>query len=96
MQDMQKYVAYLITWIESESGWGCRPDGISLHSTKEKAEQYVRDYWSRMPKNVPSEYSRPDGASELVEINEKLATDLVDTGSARYWQNSLKALLGAS
>lgn len=25
----KEFVAYVISWTESEAGWGCRPDGYS-------------------------------------------------------------------
>lgn len=48
-------------WDESERGWGIRPDGYSLHLDRDSRQRYIDSYWSRMPKSVPDEYSRPDG-----------------------------------
>lgn len=57
-------------WTESEKGWGQRPDGYSLHLTKEAHERYVRENWGNRDhsKGVPDEYSRPEGEPFLVEI----------------------------
>lgn len=51
---------YMETWTESEAGWGTRPDGASIHASKEAFKIYMEEYWSRQPTKVPSEYSRPD------------------------------------
>jgi hypothetical protein len=55
---------WMFTWTEYERGWGCRPDGCSLHATKEDALQFVKEYWDRQRKNdggkVPHEYSKQD------------------------------------
>lgn len=48
-------------WLESESGWGTRPDGYSLHRGEEDRQAFVEEYWKGMPNTPPSEYSRPDG-----------------------------------
>jgi hypothetical protein len=53
-----------VDWLESEAGWGQRPDGCSLHMTETDYQQYEKDYWKRMPSrdehgNPPHEYSRP-------------------------------------
>jgi hypothetical protein len=48
-------------WVESERGWGTRPDGISIHRTEQERADYVKRYWDGMPNTVPDEYSRPEG-----------------------------------
>ena len=50
-----------VSWEESERGWGTRPDGCSLHLTKEDYSRFLKDYWKEMPREVPDEYSRPAG-----------------------------------
>ncbi len=59
-------------WMESELHWGIRPDGYSLHLTADDLEKYINEYWKSMPKEVPNEYSRPEGNSIIVEVNEKI------------------------
>lgn len=49
------------TWVESELGWGIRPDGYSLHATEEARKQYVQAFWDKMPSEPPDTYSRPNG-----------------------------------
>ena len=50
-----------VSWEESERGWGTRPDGCSLHLTTDDFQVFLKKYWSRMPDEVPHEYSRPAG-----------------------------------
>ena len=71
------HVAYLVTWTEYERGWGCRPDGASLHLTQKNAKEYISAYWKTMPKEAPYEYSREDSATgRLVAITPKLYNQL--------------------
>lgn len=48
-------------WEESERSWGTRPDGFTMHLTKEHRDSFVQKHWDRMPDKVPDEYSRPAG-----------------------------------
>jgi predicted metal-dependent peptidase len=50
-----------VSWEESERGWGTRPDGCSMHLTREDYQKYLNNYWKNMPKEVPDEYERPAG-----------------------------------
>lgn len=52
--------AYAVNWTEYERGWGARPDGHTLHVSREQAEQHVRDYMAKLPIKAPDEYSLPD------------------------------------
>jgi len=56
-----KHSVVRVDWLESEAGWGTRPDGYSLHLTSEDADTYIQKYWDGMPNAVPAEYSRPIG-----------------------------------
>lgn len=57
-------------WEESERGWGCRPDGYSLHITEDDRKAYIKDYWDGMPEGeAPYEYSRPDGSPYLADVD---------------------------
>lgn len=58
------YMAVKVHWTESESGWGQRPDGTTLHKDMGVAEKYIKEYWDkekiRNPfRAVPSHYVRP-------------------------------------
>lgn len=79
--------AYRIDWIEYERGWGTRPDGSTLHKDRAAAEQYIRDYWARMPDRgpngeIPDEYSAP-GEPYLVTVDAEKMALLVARGS--FW-----------
>lgn len=87
------YVAYLITWTESEQGWGVRPDGASLHLTQDDAKQYLKEYWDNMPGKVPAEYSRNDsGTGKLVTVGLDLhkQLNLSKKHGIRLWQVDLR------
>ncbi len=58
-QKKQECVLICQVWEESESGWGTRPDGYSLHLTDDDRKAFIKEYWDGMPKMVPDEYSRP-------------------------------------
>lgn len=60
METKKANIVLCQTWSESERGWGIRPDGYSLHLTKEDLDAYIEAYWERMPKEVPYAYSSPD------------------------------------
>lgn len=59
-------------WLESERGWGTRPDGYSLHLTERHKDQFIKKYWDGMPDRAPDEYSRPDGESYLCDVSEEI------------------------
>ncbi len=77
-----------VTWIESERGWGQRPDGYSLHLTNADADAYINEageretaYWRGQGKSasyVPDEYSRADGRA-LVDVDEPTYKQLIET-----------------
>ena len=72
-EENQKNPAYRQNWIESERGMGQRPDGASLHLSKEDAEAYVKAYWARMPSgSAPEAYSKQDGNPFLVLVAWKI------------------------
>jgi hypothetical protein len=63
---------YLVSWTESERGWGQRPDGYTLHATREEADRFIIEYNEKLPKDsVPECYSYAD-TPVLVEVPEKL------------------------
>lgn len=59
-------------WEESEKDWGVRPDGCSYHMSFDDCKEFRKQYWSRMPKEVPYEYSREYGRPYLVEVTEEM------------------------
>lgn len=59
-------------WVESERGWGVRPDGLSLHLNVEGLAQFIQRYWGSIPDTVPSEYSHPDGDPYTLGVSDDL------------------------
>ena len=70
-QSPKKHPVVQVSWDESERGWGIRPDGYSFHLNEEDATAYIKEYWDRMPKEVPDEYSRPEN-HKIVDVGPKL------------------------
>lgn len=58
-------------WEESERGWGCRPDGYSLHISEEDRVDFIKAYWDKMPAFAPSEYSRPYGTPFWIDVDDE-------------------------
>jgi len=56
-------------WEESERGWGTRPDGYTLHMTKQDAKDFAQRFMDSQRQSfedrgidgVPDEYTRPCG-----------------------------------
>jgi hypothetical protein len=90
------HVAYLITWTESEKGWGIRPDGASLHLTQDNAKVFLKEYWDGMPAEAPHEFSRNDNATgSLVAVSPDLYAQLKGNKkhSVRLSQTELNAAM---
>jgi hypothetical protein len=83
---MTKFNVLRQDWLESERGWGQRPDGYSLHLTRVDVRQFVNEYWDRMPDEVPDEYSRPRGEPFLVDVDDVtyLAVKASKNGTRHY------------
>ena len=76
-------------WEESESGWGTRPDGYSLHLTEADRQAFVAEYWERqkaLSPEVPDEYSRTDGTPYEAEVDAETfeAINASKNGIRRY------------
>lgn len=77
--------AVFVSWTEYERGWGCRPDGCSVHVSMEEWKHYYEEYKKRLPKDVPDEYSAP-GKPQLITItDQEIVSDLLEKKSRRYW-----------
>ena len=75
-------------WLESERGWGTRPDGCSLHLTEEDRQQYIQNNWDGMPDEVPNEYSRACGRPYPVQVSPELYARVQqsDRHGVRIWR----------
>lgn len=70
----EKLLVFRQEWVESERGFGVRPDGYSLHVSLENVAAFVKDYNATLPEEVPDEYSRPYGSPATMEVSaEKFA-----------------------
>jgi hypothetical protein len=96
---------WMFTWTEYERGWGCRPDGCSLHASKEDALQFVKDYWERERKNnksgkTPDEYSRQDQDAPIeiiIDARNKFYKQVMEAKKKRrkgifLWQSDYREL----
>lgn len=85
--------AVLDTWTESEAGWGQKPDGCSIHLTREDYKKYVEHYWSKMPAATPDVYERPDNSLREIVVSDELFKKLEESnGGFRLWQSELREL----
>lgn len=83
-------LAYLVTWTESERGWGQRPDGHSLHLSPADYAAYYEEYRKKLPAEAPNEYSYPEPGILAVEVPDELYDKLRQgKGSLRYWNGAL-------
>lgn len=70
-------IVWVQKWEETETGWGVRPDGYSIHLTLEDIGHYVAGMRETEAKlgysraNPPPEYSRPSGDPYEADITDK-------------------------
>lgn len=67
-------------WLERERGWGQRPDGHTIHLTKEDLKAYVDGYIKthHTSAEVPDEYTSPEGKPKLVKVTEAVYQRLLE------------------
>lgn len=74
-------------WLESEAGWGIRPDGCSLHINEEDRIAYEKEYWASGT-HSPQEYSRHSGDPIVIEVSQELYKQVQDTKNGlRLWKH---------
>jgi len=64
----KQYVGHVISWTESERGWGQKPYGYTLHATPEDAHAHIAAHWAKERAfnrkhgiiGTPEWYVRPD------------------------------------
>lgn len=74
-------------WIWRERGWDSEDDGYSLHLYLSDVQTYIKEYWDKMPDDVPDEYSCP--WREPYQVNED-EIDPVILESLRKSRNGVK------
>jgi hypothetical protein len=77
-------------WEESERGWGTRPDGYSIHKSRDDLRQYLADEWAaekqRNPSGVtPDEYTRTSGTPYEAEVDEETFDKIGDRRGLRVF-----------
>lgn len=80
------FSVYVISYTESERGWGQRPDGRSFHKSKEEAFAFKADYESKGNSEI---YSFGDDP-KIVEVSESIFNIIQEKGSV--WDYHLKLL----
>jgi len=91
------FVVVAQEWEESERGWGCRPDGFTLHLSMAAAGTYLLERAENERKNnpsgvVPEEYTRPCGIARPVDVDAAVHNRLLDMqekGTPTMWINNL-------
>jgi hypothetical protein len=66
-----KHPVVISYWTEYESGWGCRPDGASIHLTNEDFVSFCKEYWGKQPTEVPYEYSK-EGTPTVIDLDDEV------------------------
>ena len=75
--------AIYVSWEESERDWGVRPDGFSLHLTEKDFWDFEKEYWSKMPREIPYEYSRVAGSPTKVKVSRSLYDKIKKTKNGK-------------
>lgn len=63
-------IVLIQNWEEKERGWGSRPDGFTIHLSREQHAAYVKDYYAKhnnLP-SAPDEYTCVDGEPIFVDV----------------------------
>jgi len=66
---------FVQNWEESERGWGVRPDGFTVHISRDQRDAYVDWYnqtFNDLPE-APDEYTRISGDPFEIELYNKIA-----------------------
>jgi len=88
-------IAVIKTWTEYERGWGQRPDGVSIHLTKEDNESYEKNYYNGMPDDAPDEYSQSSGGLKVIKVTDELYKEIENSENGiRIWQHKLGDIQG--
>lgn len=84
-------VVWVQKWEETEAGWGCRPDGYTLHKAKEDIQTFLRRMRDREaaegygPGRPPPEYSRPCGDPYQADVTDQVILDRLQGSPDGVW-----------
>ena len=83
----EKHVAIAQDWTESERGWGRRPDGTTLHLTKEDCQTYIKEYNAKFnsSQEVPDEYTFADGSPYAVYVTKEQYEEIKNSKIHGIW-----------
>lgn len=76
--DSTQYTVLCQEWVERERGWGMRPDGFTLHLTKEDHDAWVKRHYARHTGPVPDEYTSTVGDPRMLAIDAAMYKNLTD------------------
>jgi hypothetical protein len=65
-------------WVERERGWGMRPDGYTLHLTKDDHDAWVKRHYARHTGPAPDEYTSTMGEPRLLAVDAATHKNLTD------------------
>lgn len=89
---MSTHPLFAMSWTEYERGWGARPDGYTFHASVEEFQKFLSDFLDKQPKQVPDEYSIPDGDKPIVVmVSQSLYDHVVSQGSVWLHHNNKDA-----
>ncbi len=74
MPKEKPFTVFIQNWTERERGWGQRPDGFTIHLSKEHHRNYVNHYmktYNNAPV-APDEYTTVDGDPIEIEVDQEL------------------------
>lgn len=77
-EDAQTFPVVCQAWLESERGWGSRPDGYTVHLSMADHREWIKRHDANLPTQVPDEYSRPSGEPFLHEVSSEIHNELLE------------------
>jgi len=88
---MPRWLVWAQNWEETERGWGCRPDGFTLHATKDSIALLLNRMREREAAAgysgtlVPEAYTRPDGEPFEVILTDQALITAVEEDEEGVW-----------
>lgn len=91
VKPVQTYIVFAQLWLESERGWGQRPDGTTLHLSVEDAKTYIDNYnkTHNTAATAPDEYTRATGEPFTVQVDKKVYAELEKSKNYGIWYEAV-------
>ena len=80
-------------WEESERGYGVRPNGCSIHSSKEEHMNFINGIYSSRTDEVPHEYDRVAGNPIVCFVSDEIFERVSLNSSIRISENEKNNLI---